>query len=115
MTLSKPFRSSINPDSQMNREMNWEMIRETGDRRHASTHIRICIPKRYQQEPIISNLITQHELTVNIVAALLSANAREDGWFDLEIQGTVPQIQSALVYLNDLDLQIWHDSDQESW
>jgi ABC-type methionine transport system ATPase subunit len=85
------------------------------DQRLTSTRIRIRIPKRYQQEPIISKLISQHGLTVNIAAALLGANAREDGWFDLELQGTVPQIQSALLYLNDLDLEIWYDSEQDDW
>jgi hypothetical protein len=92
-----------------------DILAEAGDRRRTQIRIRIRIPKRYQQEPIISNLITQHGLTVNIAAALLGANAREDGWFDLELQGTIPQIQSALLYLNDLDLEIWYDSDGESW
>jgi ABC-type methionine transport system ATPase subunit len=86
-----------------------------GDRTHSRIRIRIRIPKQYQQEPIISNLITQHGLTVNISAALLGANGREDGWFDLELQGKPTQIESALVYLNDLDFEIWHDTDEESW
>lgn len=85
------------------------------DQRLAYTRIRIRIPKHYQQDPVISNLISRYGLTVNIAAALLGANAREDGWFDLELQGTVPQIQSALLYLNDLDLEIWYDSEAESW
>lgn len=85
------------------------------DHRVTHTRIRIRIPKRYQQEPVISKLISQYGLTVNIAAALLGANAREDGWFDLELQGTVPQLQSAFVYLNDLDLELWHDSEAESW
>lgn len=85
------------------------------DQRLAYTRIRIRIPKSYQQEPIISNLISQYGLTVNIAAALLGANAREDGWFDLELQGALPQIQSALLYLNDLNLEIWYDSDCDSW
>jgi hypothetical protein len=85
----------------------------TDDRRHAQLRIRIRIPKQFQHEPIISSLISQHQLTVNIEAALLGANAREDGWFDLNLQGTMPQIRSALLYLNDLDLEIWYDSDND--
>jgi hypothetical protein len=85
------------------------------DHRLAQTRIRMRIPKRYQQEPVISKLISEYGLTVNIAAALLGANAREDGWFDLELQGTVPQLQSAFLYLNDLDLELWHDSEAESW
>jgi hypothetical protein len=29
-------------------------------------------------------------VTVNISAALLGANARDDGWFDLQLRGTTP-------------------------
>ncbi|MBD3883075.1 NIL domain-containing protein [Phormidium tenue FACHB-886] len=85
------------------------------NRPHSHVRIRIRIPKQYQREPIISNLITRHSLTVNIAAALLGANGREDGWFDLELHGSRAQIESALVYLNDLDLEIWHDTQEESW
>lgn len=83
--------------------------------RKTQVRIRLRIPKRYQQEPIISNLISQYGLTVNIAAALLSANAREDGWFDLDLQGTTAHVQSALIYLNDLDLEVWHDTSEDSW
>lgn len=85
--------------------------------RHTQTRIRIRIPKQYHQEPILSDLIAQYKLTINIQAALLTPNAKEDGWFDLELRGTVEQVQNALVYLNDLSLEIWHDSDahQETW
>jgi ABC-type methionine transport system ATPase subunit len=88
----------------------------SNDIRHTHTRLRLCIPRQYSQEPIISRLITQHQLTVNITAALLSANAREAGWFDLELQGTNAQIRSALIYLNDLDLKIWEGNDfEEGW
>ncbi len=86
-----------------------------GDQRLTHKRIRLRIPNCYQQEPVISHLISDYSLTVNITAALLSVNARGDGWFDLNVQGTVPQIQSALLYLNDLDLEIWHDGEPESW
>lgn len=87
------------------------------DQRHTQTRIRIRIPQQYHQEPIISNLITQHQLTVTITAALLGANARGDGWFDLQLQGSVARIRAALLYINDLDLEVWCDSDtqDESW
>jgi hypothetical protein len=84
------------------------------DQRYTQTRIRIRIPKNYHQEPVISRLISQHGLTVNITAALLGANARDDGWFDLELQGTAAQIDSALLYLNELDLEIWHDSSAQT-
>ncbi|HEY9747443.1 MAG TPA: NIL domain-containing protein [Allocoleopsis sp.] len=87
------------------------------DQRYTQTRIRIRIPKNYHREPVISRLISQHGLTVNITAALLGANARDDGWFDLELQGTAAQIDNALLYLNELDLEIWHDSSaqEDGW
>jgi hypothetical protein len=43
----------------------------------------------------------------------LGANARDDGWFDLELRGTSRQIQSALIYLDEMDLEIWGELDTE--
>lgn len=87
------------------------------DSRPVQTRLRLCIPKQYSQEPIISRLMTQHGLIVNIAAALLSASAHEAGWFDLELRGTNTQIRSALLYLNDLDLKVWcgEDTEETSW
>ncbi|HEY9618184.1 MAG TPA: NIL domain-containing protein [Microcoleaceae cyanobacterium] len=78
--------------------------------RLTQARIRIRIPKNYHEEPVISRLVSHHGLTVNIAAALLGANARDDGWFDLELRGSQEQIRSALLYLNELDLEIWQDS-----
>ncbi|MEI2582523.1 NIL domain-containing protein [Scytonema sp. PRP1] len=77
--------------------------------------IRLRIPKDYHQEPVISRLVSNYGLTVNITAAILGANGIGDGWFDLDLQGTSTQIESALTYINDLDLEIWHDIDTASW
>lgn len=84
-----------------------------GANRPTRTRIRLRIPKEYNDEPVISRLVSHHGLTVNITAALLGANARDDGWFDLELRGTNPQIQSALTYLDEMDLEIWDNSDSE--
>jgi ABC-type methionine transport system ATPase subunit len=93
------------------------MISSTNDNRHIQHRIRVQIPKTYHQEPIISDLISRYGVTVNITAALLSANAKEDGWFDLELRGTIGQVQSALAYLNDLNLKTWHgdDNPEDGW
>lgn len=87
------------------------------EHRQTQTRIRLRIPKTYHQEPVISRLVSDHGVTVNIAAALLGANARDDGWFDLDLQGTAPQLDSALLYLNELDLEIWQDSQsqQDGW
>lgn len=94
-----------------------ELSDRNDEQRDTQIRIRIRIPKQYHQEPVISSLITQHHLTVTITAALLGANAQGDGWFDLQLQGSVAQIRAALLYINDLDLEIWYDSDaqNESW
>ena len=91
---------------------------DSGDKRPTQTRIRLRIPKEYHQEPILSRLISQHGLTVNFNAALLATKTTEDGWFDLELQGTQTQIQSALIYLHDLDVEIWSNSaspEEETW
>lgn len=90
---------------------------EIGSNRPTYTRIRVRIPKEYNDEPVISRLVSHHGVTVNIAAALLGANARDDGWFDLELRGTNRQIQSALIYLNEMDLEIWRESDtqEDGW
>ena len=82
--------------------------------RAAKTRIRLHIPKKYHQEPIVFNLAAQHHLEVNILSAVLGKNAVGDGWFDLELRGKSESIDNALVYLAELDIEIWHESDQET-
>lgn len=93
------------------------MISSLHDDRPVQRRIRVRIPKQYQKEPVISDLISRYGITVNITAALLSANAREDGWFDLELSGRASSVQTALDYLNDLNLEVWLDSSDstEGW
>jgi len=86
------------------------------DQRPTQTRIRIRMPKDKTQEPIISRITSEYGVTVNILAALLGPNSRDDGWFDLELLGTANQIESALNYLKELNLEIWRNSDNaESW
>jgi NIL domain len=85
------------------------------DKTLITKRIRVRIPKDYRQEPVISRLVSEYGLTVNITAAILGANAVGDGWFDLDIQGTEAQIQSGLVYLHDLQLEVWDDAKIGDW
>ncbi len=87
----------------------------TNDNTLNNKRIRLRIPKEYHQEPVISRLVSDYGLTVNISAAILGSNAIGDGWFDLDLQGTTAQIDSALIYLNDLNLQIWDGSKTGIW
>jgi ABC-type methionine transport system ATPase subunit len=82
----------------------------TVDNQLAQKRIRLRIPQQLHQEPVISQLVSKHELTVNITAAILGVNGVGDGWFDLDLQGTSAQIDSALIYLNDLDLEFWDET-----
>lgn len=85
--------------------------------RITTSFITLRVSKSYHQEPVISNLISKHGLTVNITAAILGENAKDDGWFSLELRGKNHQIQSGLAYLQELDLEIWSKShiDEENW
>lgn len=85
--------------------------------RPTQTRIKIHIPKAFHEEPVISRLVSHYGLTVNIAAALLGANTRDDGWFELDLRGQAEQIQSALIYLNELDLEIWGQStaEEDGW
>lgn len=80
-----------------------------------SKRIRVRIPKDYHQEPVISHLVSDYGLTVNITAAILGANAVGDGWFDLELKGTDTKIQDGLNYLQNLELEVWDDSQIAAW
>ncbi len=81
--------------------------------RPTHARIKIHIPKELHEEPVISRLVSHYGVTVNIAAALLGANIRDDGWFELDLRGKAEQIQSALTYLNELDLEIWGQSREE--
>jgi len=87
----------------------------TNNTRFTQRRIRLRIPKHFHHEPIISQLVTEYQVTVNIVAAVLGAYANGDGWFDLELRGTDEQVEHALGYINDLGLEIWRESDQDGW
>ena len=67
--------------------------------------LRIYIPQRYQQEPIISRLTSEYGLIVNITEAMLLPDNAQ-GKFDLELRGTPSQICSGLTYLEKLQLKI---------
>jgi ABC-type methionine transport system ATPase subunit len=85
------------------------------DNRVTQKRIRVRIPQQYHGDPVISRLVSEYNLTVNITAAILGANANGDGWFDLEVQGKNAEIENALFYLNELDLEIWHGGETEGW
>jgi NIL domain len=80
------------------------------------THIKILIPEKYHQEPIISRLVSDYQLTVTIKAAVLGANGAGGGWFDLNLTGLPVDVDRALAYFRDLKLDTWSgEQGQENW
>ncbi|MDX2216872.1 MAG: NIL domain-containing protein [Oculatellaceae cyanobacterium bins.114] len=71
------------------------------DNRLIQTQIRLQIPKNFHREPIISRLISEHRIAVNVTSAPTGTNPRCDRWFTLELRGKVKQVRSALAYLKD--------------
>lgn len=72
-----------------------------------SLRVRVKIPRDQQEQPVLSHLISHHGVTITIRAALLSPNAPDDGWFDLELQGTPANIRSAVETLSNLGADLW--------
>ena len=81
----------------------------TIDTRPVIKDIRLRIPEDLHGEPVISQLTSRYGLIVNIISASLGVNAGS-GWFHLTLQGTHAQIQTAIAYLNDLDIEIWEEN-----
>ncbi|QOV21498.1 NIL domain-containing protein [Anabaenopsis elenkinii] len=77
--------------------------------------IRLRIPTNFHQEPVISRLVSDYGLTINITAAILGANAVGDGWFELDLQGFATQIDDAINWLRDIELEIWDENSVSDW
>lgn len=69
-------------------------------------HIHIRIPQHYHRQPIVSRLISRYDLIINIASALLEDHAKNDGLFNLEIQGDSQQVEAGLTYLQELNIEI---------
>ncbi len=99
--------SSFSPDHSL------ETLRLKPPESFTQTHIRVRIPKSCHSAPVISNLINRYGLKVNILGALLGANGKEDGWFDLELNGKAATLCDALLDLVELEADIWFDSEAD--
>jgi hypothetical protein len=84
------------------------------ENRYTEARIKIKVPQKYYQEPILNYLVVNHNLEVNFLGALLGANGQNDGWFDLVLKGHSEQINNALLELAELDVEVWHISGQET-
>jgi NIL domain len=77
------------------------------------THLRILIPEKYHQEPIISRLVSDYHLVVTFKSAVLGANGAGGGWFDLNLEGLQVDIDRALQYFQDLSLDVWNGEERK--
>ena len=79
--------------------------------------LQLSIPYCYSQTPILSRLVSQYHLMVNILAAKLESDRPNPGIFDIELQGTTQKISQGLDYLKALNLQILSKAnvDSDSW
>lgn len=80
------------------------------ENRLMQTQIRLEIPKNFHQESVISRLISEHRIAVNVTDAPIGTNSRCDRWFTLELRGKVKQIRSALTYLNEIHPNVLHNT-----
>jgi hypothetical protein len=72
--------------------------------------LQVCVFQDYYQTPIIFDLVSRYGITVNIIGAALSGNQQEDGWFELDLWGTPPQLFSSCDYLENLNLPLYLNS-----
>lgn len=76
-----------------------------GDRPHSNLtqlRLRLYLPSSYQKEPIISRLIQDYRLVVNITGASLQTQLNPLGWLDIELRGAPSQFDQGLQYLTSL-------------
>jgi ABC-type methionine transport system ATPase subunit len=78
--------------------------------------LKLLVSQKYKNEPVLSRLVLNYGLIVNITGANIKKHSPE-GWLDLELRGNIQQLQKALAYLQQLDLKILGKAnpDRDSW
>ncbi|ABB57713.1 NIL domain-containing protein [Synechococcus elongatus] len=79
----------------------------------ATLRIRLQVPKKYRDQPLMGDVLASCQLQFNILAAHLGPNREEDGWFDVMLTGTSEDITAALAVLRDRDIELWSDTEDE--
>jgi NIL domain len=106
-TLPKPVSKSIKRESAtLTTQVQQEILPTQTNR----VRLQLCIFQNYHRKPIISELVSRYQITVNIISALLKPDVEGDGWFDLDLWGTTQQLFSSVSYLQELGLPLSLDS-----
>ncbi len=106
-TLPNPVNKSMKRESATVATQVEQQILPTQTNR---VRLQLCILQKYYRKPIISELVSRYQITVNILSALLNPDVEGDGWFDLDLWGTTEQIFSSISYLQELGLSLSFDS-----
>jgi len=61
--------------------------------------VRVRVPGGGQEEPVLSQLITQYGVTINIQAALFDPQNQAEAWLDLELYGTPAALKDCLAVM----------------
>ncbi|MFQ4136968.1 NIL domain-containing protein [Nodosilinea sp. PGN35] len=69
--------------------------------------LQIHIPAHCHPQPVISNLVKDHDVAVTILSASLPSQGEHDGWFELELWGLPTRLEAAVATLNQSDCALW--------
>ncbi|WP_052049583.1 NIL domain-containing protein [Leptolyngbya sp. KIOST-1] len=69
--------------------------------------LQIHIPAHCHPQPVISNLVKDHDVAVTILSASLPSQGDRDGWFELELWGLPSRLEAAVAALNQSDCALW--------
>ena len=81
----------------------------------SSLRLRLRIPPEHVQQPILSELIRNFPVQLNIRAAMLASSGQEGGWFDVQLDGDDATLKAALAQLKAQGVELWVDTPTEDW
>ncbi len=84
-------------------------------RQDKAVSLRLRIPAELHDQPVLSALVREFNLHLNIVSALLSQTDRASGWFHVTLQGSDATLQAALAWLEDRRVDFWLEQSQSDW
>ena len=68
-----------------------------------SQSVRLVFPPSLHDEPIINRMLRQYSFTVNILRANVTS---EEGWMELQITGSVAEIEESFSWLRQQGIEV---------